>query len=1135
MINNESCKMEKNPPLPTPLIWTTPSRDSSGSMPLGNGDIGLNVWVEQDGDLLFYLSKTDAWDENARLLKLGRLRVSLSPNPFVTGAVFRQELDVASGCICIRSEILNLKSQIRLWVDANQPVVRLEIEADRPVEAKVALELWRTGERTREGAEGHGDAGLCSPDERETVYPDTVIPVAGDAVVWCHRNRSSCWAATLEHQHMGEWVKTGHDPLLNRTFGALLRGDGLVKAGEGVLRTVAPQSRITLSIHPLTAQTDTLDEWTRTVTMQAARNDASPREAAFAEHVTWWRAFWERSWIRVSGTTEAETVSRGYELQRFLNACGGRGAFPIKFNGSIFTVDAREQDENYDADYRRWGGGYWFQNTRLTYWPMIMSGDFDLMEPWFKLYLDALPFAMARAKTCFGIADAALFPETMTFWGTFLNSNYGYNRGDLQPGLSENAYIRRYWQGMIELLAVLLDAYAVSGDESLLHDKLLVLAPPFLRFYRDYYVRRDDDGKILFKPAQSLETWHDAVNPTPDIAGLQWVLDGLLALGERRGPPSPEEGALRSTGQTVLVPTELLAEWKALRDLLPPLPTRTYYWEKRKEVIPALQYDDCKNSENCALYAVFPYRLFGIGKPELEVGRATWAGRPVKDTGGWRQDAIQAALLGLTEEAKAAVVKNFSTPHTGSRFPAFWGPNFDWVPDQDHGSAACIALQYMVLQADHGTIQLLPAWPEEWSVEFKLHAPGRLVVTGKYVPGKPLEVTKEIVDATPSSRLGTQESGEGAASTANAPLLRVEGAAFPVDATPSSRFLDNKEVSIMTSRERTKRAIHFQGVDHIPHYLPDGKENDILWLWTSREPDPQPWAVGVDGLEHKIDAWGTTWTRPVGEGNHGEKTSLPIPDIARQAEYVIPDQNNPRHFEGAREAIRANNASANPKYCLGVMPVSSLNEGAHNLLGLDNLFIAYYENPDETKALIARLADAQRDSIRSLHAAGCDGVMGYDDWGLQDRMMVGFDLIEEFFMPHYMENWKLAHDLGMDVWLHSCGYILPLLPRLQAWGLDVIQQDQQENMGLENLDAAVGGKLAFWCPVDIQQTMINGSLDDIRAYVRRMIATLGNHQGGLVSMAYSTPDVIQHTPEKLAAMCTAFREYGKLAPDVEGL
>ncbi|MCF7837906.1 MAG: hypothetical protein K9N49_04680 [Candidatus Marinimicrobia bacterium] len=45
----------------------------------------------------------------------------------------------------------------------------------------------------------------------------------------------------------------------------------------------------------------------------------------------------------------------------------------------------------------------------------------------------------------------------------------------------------------------------------------------------------------------------------------------------------------------------------------------------------------------------------------------------------------------------------------------------------------------------------------------------------------------------------------------------------------------------MSSRQRVKRAIHFQGVDHIPHYLPDGKENDMTWLGMPREPDRQPW------------------------------------------------------------------------------------------------------------------------------------------------------------------------------------------------------------------------------------------------------------------------------------------------------
>ena len=101
----------------------------------------------------------------------------------------------------------------------------------------------------------------------------------------------------------------------------------------------------------------------------------------------------------------------------------------------------------------------------------------------------------------------------------------------------------------------------------------------------------------------------------------------------------------------------------------------------------------------------------------------TFERRRIKRTGGWTQDPIQAAYLGLTDVARAYTTTNFSTWHGGSRFPAFWGPNFDWIPDQDHGSVALIALQTMLLQSEDRKFLLLPAWPKNWLVDFKLHSP----------------------------------------------------------------------------------------------------------------------------------------------------------------------------------------------------------------------------------------------------------------------------------------------------------------------------------------------------------------------------------------------------------------------------
>ncbi len=328
----------------------------------------------------------------------------------------------------------------------------------------------------------------------------------------------------------------------------------------------------------------------------------------------------------------------------------------------------------------------------------------------------------------------------------------------------------------------------------------------------------------------------------------------------------------------------------------------------------------------------------------------------------------------------------------------------------------------------------------------------------------------------------------------------------------------------MTSRERVKRAVHFQKPDNVPHFLPDGRENDLLWLWPVR-PDKMPWTLQADGNERRIDAWDTVYERtPNSYVGHGEKIKIAISDVEKHDDYIFPDFHTPATFEKIRFDINENNQTGNPKYCLGVMPYSTLNEGVHNLIELDKMLLAYYESPDALKKLIKRLADAQMEDIRILAVLGCDGVMAYDDWGLQNRQMVGLDLIEEFFMPFYQRNWNYARSLGMDVWMHSCGYIIDLLPHFKAWGLNVIQQDQQENMGLENLDAKVGGKLAFWCPVDIQKTMVEGSEADIRAYVRRIRDTVGNHDGGMISMAYTTPDSVGHAQDKIAVMCDEFRK-----------
>ena len=79
--------------------------------------------------------------------------------------------------------------------------------------------------------------------------------------------------------------------------------------------------------------------------------------------------------------------------------------------------------------------------------------------------------------------------------------------------------------------------------------------------------------------------------------------------------------------------------------------------------------------------------MYGVGKEGLEIARNTYLYDPdaqkFRSHIGWKQDNIWAACLGMTEEAAQLTLEKMANgPH---RFPAFWGPGYDWTPDHNWG------------------------------------------------------------------------------------------------------------------------------------------------------------------------------------------------------------------------------------------------------------------------------------------------------------------------------------------------------------------------------------------------------------------------------------------------------------------
>ena len=695
------------------VVWDSPSENALGSMPLGNGDIAANVWVEPSGDLVLLISKTDAYDGFARLLKIGRVRIKISPPSLNLDKKFRQALNLREGCIDIQVGTTKFK----IWVDANHPVLQVDYQSDEPISVSSSIEIWRTELRKLDRKIGKMieiTSAYGNPPDKCMVHPDTVLPSDTSSIAVCHHNKESIWKSNLENAGLTTEIQNFSDPLLGRAFGLVIRGTDMKPSNDLVLESTRPSRSGKIQMTTLTKIVDSPVEW-RKAANDVATSIPVESNLRWEEHRIWWRDFWQRGWIFISeittATDNARLVTQSYALQRFISACAGRGHLPIKFNGSLFTVD-----EFFDPDFRQWGGPYWLQNTRLIYWPMLHSGDHDLMLPLFKMYKDMLPLRKVATSVYFG-HQGAYYPETTHFWGNYTDINYGFNRGKLPPGISQNKYIRYHWVGILEIVTMMLDYYDYTQNATFRDETLIPLAVETLRFY-DQHWKRGEDGKIKYMPSQALESYFDTENPVPDIAAVRYLIPRLMDLP---------------------IPLVIRENWiKQLADQ-PELPGLVI--AGKNKIAPAEKYGKKSNSEVPEYYAVFPFRLYSLANESDQ--RVKFSFDPAKDNRGWQQGPIWNAMLGFQQQAQSQVVDRVKVKAKGYRFPGFYGPNFDWTPDQCQMGVFQMALQQMLMQCEGDKILLFPAWPSNWDVNFKLHAPKNTTIECVVKGGK---VVKLIVN-----------------------------------------------------------------------------------------------------------------------------------------------------------------------------------------------------------------------------------------------------------------------------------------------------------------------------------------------------------------------------------------------------
>jgi hypothetical protein len=727
------------------VTWTSQSQNSSESMPCGGGDIGLNVWVER-GELCFYIARSGTFDENNALLKLGRVKVKLSPNPF-DGTDFKQQLVLKNGAVFISGSKGKLATQIKVWVDVYRPVIHVELQSNQPVKTEAAFESWRYKDRLVMGRENNQGSWKFAPQGQVKTLKDE-IGFKGDAIGFYHHNLdSTIFDVTVKQQGMDAVKADMFNPLKNLTFGGIIQGKNLKPAGtytgkyidtdfEGwKLQSASATKQQDITVYLYTAQTPSIAEWQKglnNVFADAAQN----AKTAWQKTANWWQQYWDRSFIYINPDATDNSAQwqsgKNYQLFRYMLGCNAYGQSPTKFNGGLFTYDPIfvAKGQSFTPDFRNWGGGLaTAQNQRLVYWPMLKSGDVDMMKPEFDFYLKSLHNAELRSKVYWNHAGAS-FTEQVENFGLPNSAEYTWKRpANFDKGVEYNAWLEYVWDTVFEFCQMMLETERYEKRD--IH-QYLPFIQSCLTFFDEHYQHLarqrgakalDGNGHLVLYPGSGAETYKMAYNANSTIAALQSVTKRLLELPDN------------------YLTKDERAKLQAFAKRIPPITYREM--NGHRMLSPAQSWERVNNEESTQFYTVFPWGIHGWNKSDLDLALNTWKYDTLaikfRSGKGWKQDNIWAARLGLSTEA--AELTTFKLKDSGRRFPAFWGPGFDWTPDHNWGGSGMIGLQEMLMQVDDRKIYLFPAWPKTWDTHFKLHAPYNTIVEGVLKDGKVVSLT----------------------------------------------------------------------------------------------------------------------------------------------------------------------------------------------------------------------------------------------------------------------------------------------------------------------------------------------------------------------------------------------------------
>ena len=313
-----------------------------------------------------------------------------------------------------------------------------------------------------------------------------------------------------------------------------------------------------------------------------------------------------------------------------------------------------------------------------------------------------------------------------------------------------------------------------------------------------------------------------------------------------------------------------------------------------------------------------------------------------------------------------------------------------------------------------------------------------------------------------------------------------------------------------TRRQTVKKAVRGDNPERVP----------LLYAYSLDRSD----IVNVPVVDHftgsgkNVSEWGFEWDSLNGELLMGQPKRPVIGDDGSVDDLLIPDPMKTGRFDKIGEMISLYGQDRYYKanFVLSGFSIMTMLRGFSGIM--EDLLV----DPERADALADAVFGFEENIIREVAGRGFSAVGLADDWGSQTSLLISPELWRSFFKPRYKAQIQLAHSLGLDVYLHSCGYIADIIEDLIEIELDILNLGQPDLNDVSEMGKKFAGRICFACPVSYQTTGISGSDQDIVDQIKSYRVNLAVN-GRLIGIIPEDSAALGISFERFALMEKAFQ------------